>query len=191
MTINGSIPGPTLRFTEGDTAVIHVTNSLRVTTSVHWHGILIPPDMDGVPFISYPPIKPGTTFTYQFPIRQTGTYWYHSHSGMQEQRGVYGSIAILPKEKSHGEDRDHVVLLSDWTNKNPMEILRNLRRGSEYFGIEKKTAQSVLGAVKTGKISEYFQREAMRMPAMDLADVVYDAFLVNGKPEESLSPMTR
>ena len=187
MTINGGIPGPTLRFTDGDTAVMHVTNSMDVPTSVHWHGLLVPPDMDGVPFVTYPPIKPGVTFTYRFPIRQTGTYWYHSHSGLQEQRGVFGSIVILPKEKNHGESRDHVVLLSDWTDKNPMEILRNLRRGSEFFGVEKKTAQSVLGAAKTGKLSEYFQREAMRMPAMDLADVAYDAFLVNGKPEETLS----
>jgi len=186
MTINGGIPGPTLRFSEGDTAVMHVTNTMNVPTSVHWHGLLVPPDMDGVPFVTYPPIKPGTTFTYRFPIRQTGTYWYHSHSGLQEQRGVFGSIVILPKEKTHGEDKDHVVVLSDWTDKNPMEILRNLRRGSEYFGIEKKTAQSVLGAAKVGKLSEYFQREAMRMPAMDLADVAYDAFLVNGKTEETL-----
>jgi len=143
--------------------------------------------MDEVPFVTYPPIKPGTTFTYRFTIRQTGTYWYHSHSGLQEQRGVFGSIVILPKEKNQGEDRDHVVLLSAWTNKNPMEILRNLRRGSEFFGVEKKTAQSVLGAVKTGKLGEYFQREGMRMPAMDLADIAYDAFLANGKQEENLS----
>ncbi len=187
MTINGGIPGPTLRFTEGDTAVMHVKNEMDVPTSIHWHGLLVPPDMDGVPFITYPPIKPGATFTYRFPIRQTGTYWYHSHSGMQEQKGVFGSLVLLPKEKAHGENKDHVVLLSDWTDKNPHEILRNLRRGSEYFGVEKKTAQSVLGAIKTGKLSEYFQREAMRMPSMDLADVAYDSFLVNGKPEETLS----
>lgn len=187
MTINGQLPGPTLRFTAGDTAVIHVTNSMDVPTSVHWHGLLVPPDMDGVPFISFPSIKPGTTFTYRFPIRQTGTYWYHSHSGLQEQRGLFGSIVILPKEKNHGEAQDHVVVLSDWTDQNPKEILRNLRRGSEFFGVRKKTAQSVLGAAKTGKLSEYFQREAMRMPAMDLADVAYDSFLVNGKPEENLA----
>jgi len=187
MTINGGIPGPTLRFSDGDAAVMHVTNRMDVSTSIHWHGILVPPDMDGVPFVTYPPIEPGATFTYRFAIRQTGTYWYHSHSGLQEQRGVFGSIVILPKEKAHGEDQDHVVVLSDWTNKKPMEILRSLRRGSEFFGVEKKTAQSVLGAAKTGKLGEYFQREAMRMPAMDLADVAYDAFLVNGKPEETLS----
>jgi FtsP/CotA-like multicopper oxidase with cupredoxin domain len=187
MTINGGIPGPTLRFTEGDTAVMHVTNKMDVPTSVHWHGLLVPPDMDGVPGISFPPIKPGATFTYRFTLRQKGTYWYHSHSGLQEQRGVYGSIVILPKERNRGADKDHVVVLSDWTDKNPKEILRNLRRGSEFFGVEKKTAQSVLGAAKTGKLGEYFQREAMRMPAMDLADVAYDSFLVNGRPEETLS----
>lgn len=187
MTINGGIPGPTLHFTEGDTAVMHVTNSMDVPTSVHWHGLLVPPDMDGVPFISFPPIRPGTTFTYRFPIRQTGTYWYHSHSGLQEQRGLFGAIVILPKERTLGEDKDHVVVLSDWTDQNPKEILRNLRRGSEFFGVRKKTAQSVLGAAKTGKLGEYFQREAMRMPAMDLADVAYDSFLVNGKPEENIS----
>jgi FtsP/CotA-like multicopper oxidase with cupredoxin domain len=105
MTINGGIPGPTLRFTEGDTAVMHVTNSMDVPTSIHWHGLLVPPDMDGVPFISFPPIKPGTTFTYRFPIRQTGTYWYHSHSGLQEQRGLFGAIVILPKEKTMARTR--------------------------------------------------------------------------------------
>lgn len=187
MTINGGIPGPTLRFTEGDTAVMHVTNSMDVSTSVHWHGLLVPPAMDGVPYVSYPPIEPGTTFTYRFPIRQTGTYWYHSHSGLQEQRGLFGAIVILPKEQQPGADKDHVVVLSDWTNQNPMEILRNLRRGSEFFGVQKRTSQSVLGASKTGKLGEYFQREAMRMPAMDLADLAYDAFLVNGKPAEALT----
>ena len=187
MTINGGIPGPTLRFTEGDTAVIRVHNTMDVPTSIHWHGLLLPPGMDGVPYISFPPIEAGTTFTYRFPIRQTGTYWYHSHSGLQEQRGLFGAIVILPKERNHGEDKDRVVVLSDWTNRNPKEILRDLRRGSEFFGVRKKTAQSVLGAAKTGKLSEFFQREAMRMPGMDLADVAYDAFLVNGKPEDTLT----
>jgi FtsP/CotA-like multicopper oxidase with cupredoxin domain len=187
MTINGGIPGPVLRFTEGDSAVIHVRNDLSTSSSIHWHGLLLPPGMDGVPFISFPPIKAGTTFTYRFKIRQKGTYWYHSHTGLQEQRGVYGSIVITPKAKDHYADRDHVVVLGDWTNSNPDEILRNLRRGSEFFGIQKRTSQSVLGAAKTGKLGEYFSREAMRMPAMDLADVAYDAFLINGRPEQHLA----
>ncbi|MEO5713327.1 MAG: multicopper oxidase domain-containing protein [Luteolibacter sp.] len=187
MTLNGGIPGPTLRFTEGDVAVIRVHNAMDVPTSVHWHGMLVPNDMDGVPFVTYPPIQPGGTFTYRFPIRQNGTYWYHSHTMLQEQRGVFGSIAILPKGGERGADIDHVVVLSDWTNRNPQEILRNLHRGTEYYSIEKGTAQSILGAAKTGKLGDYFSREAMRMPAMDLADVSYDAFLVNGKREEILT----
>ncbi len=186
MTVNGGIPGPTLRFTEGDTAVINVHNAMDTATSIHWHGMLVPPEMDGVPFISFPGIAAGATFTYRFPIRQSGTYWYHSHTMLQEQRGVFGSIVIQPKQRDHSAEIDHVVVLSDWTNKNPHEILRNLRRGSEYPGIEKHTAQSLLGAAKTGKLGDWFGREAMRMPAMDLADVAYDAFLVNGKLEESL-----
>ncbi len=185
MTINSGIPGPVLRFTEGDSAVIHVHNAMDVSSSIHWHGLLLPNDMDGVPSVTFPGIAPGTTFTYRFPIRQSGTYWYHSHTMLQEQKGVYGSIVILPK--SGGVDPGHVVMLSDWTNKNPMEILRNLRRGSEFPGIEKHTAQSVLGAMKTGKLGAYFAREAMRMPAMDMADVAYDAFLTNGKPENQLA----
>jgi FtsP/CotA-like multicopper oxidase with cupredoxin domain len=187
ITVNGGIPGPTLRFTEGDTAVIHVHNRMKTSTSVHWHGLLVPPGMDGVPSISFPGIDAGSTFTYRFPIRQSGTYWYHSHTLLQEQVGVFGSIVISPRGGERGADLEHVVVLSDWTNRNPMEILRNLRRGSEYPGIRKHTAQSVLGAAKTGKLGAYFAREAMRMPAMDLADVAYDAFLVNGKPVEEFS----
>ena len=98
MTINGQIPGPTLFFTEGDTARIHVTNRMKENTSVHWHGVLVPPGMDGVPDLSFLPIEPGATFTYEFPIRQKGTYWYHSHTRLQEQSGVYGSIVIKPKD---------------------------------------------------------------------------------------------
>jgi FtsP/CotA-like multicopper oxidase with cupredoxin domain len=185
MTINGGIPGPTLRFKEGDMAVIHVHNSMEHETSIHWHGMLVPPDMDGVPFLTFPPIKAGSTFTYRFPIRQNGTYWYHSHTHLQEQVGVYGAIVIDP-ESGREHSREHVVVLSDWTNRNPQEVLRSLRRGSEFFSIKKKTAQSVLGAAKTGTLAEFFQREAMRMPAMDLSDVAYDAFITNGKPAESL-----
>ena len=186
MTVNGGIPGPTLRFTEGDAAVIRVTNTMHMPTSVHWHGILLPNNMDGVPFVTYPPIAAGATFTYRFPIRQSGTYWYHSHTMMQEQSGVYGSIVILPASGGRGADRDHVVMLSDWTDKDPMEILHQLRSGSDYFAIEKGSAQSVLGAAKTGKLGAFFAREAMRMPPMDTADVSYDAFLINGKPQETL-----
>ena len=186
MTINGGIPGPTLRFREGDMAVIQVHNNMKHQTSIHWHGMLVPPDMDGVPFLSFPPIEPGATFTYRFPIRQSGTYWYHSHTHLQEQIGVYGSIVIDPKSgREHA--RDHVVVLADWTDRDPQEVLRTLRRGSEYFSVRKRTAQSVLGAAKTGTLGDYFSREVMRMPAMDLSDVAYEAFITNGKPEEALA----
>lgn len=187
MTISGGIPGPTLRFTEGETARIHVHNRMDVETSIHWHGLLVPLGMDGVPNLSFPPIAPGTTFTYEFPIRQSGTYWYHSHTSLQEQRGVYGSIVITPREgEVDHSDRDHVVLLSDWTDTDPHKVLRTLRRGSEWFAVERGTGQSIMGAARAGKLGAYFSRELQRMPAMDIADVAYDRFLANGQPESSL-----
>jgi CopA family copper-resistance protein len=183
MTINGGIPGPTLRFQEGDTARIHVHNRMKVDTSIHWHGILVPPGMDGVPYISFPPIKPGTTFTYELPIRQSGTYWYHSHTSLQEQRGVYGSIVIeTPRMRFH-VDRDYVILLSDWIDEDPHQVLRTLKRGSEWYALEKGSSQSIFGAARLGMLGDYFKRELQRMPAMDIADVDYDRFLANGKPE--------
>jgi hypothetical protein len=185
MTINGVIPGPTLRFEEGDFARIHVHNKMSVETSIHWHGVLVPPDMDGVPYVTYPPIKPGTTFTYQFPIRQSGTYWYHSHTSLQEQSGVYGSIVIEPLQNGPKPDHDYVILFSDWTDENPYEVNRTLKRGSEWYAIQKGSGQSILGAARLGMLGDYFRRELQRMPAMDIADVAYDRFLANGKPETS------
>ena len=182
MTINGGIPGPVLRFKEGDIARIRVQNKMAVETSIHWHGLLVPPGMDGVPFISYPSIDPGTTFTYEFPIRQSGTYWYHSHTSLQEQSGVYGAIVIDPRDAKPAKG-DHVVLLSDWTNDDPHEALRTLKRGSEWFALEKGSSQSIIGAARLGKLGDYFSRELQRMPAMDIADVAYDRFLANGKPD--------
>jgi len=186
MTVNGSIPGPTLRFKEGDIARIDVHNRMSMDTSIHWHGLLVPPGMDGVPKISFPPIKPGTTFTYEFPIRQNGTYWYHSHTDLQEQSGVYGSIVIEAPQQDLRADHDHVVLLSDWTDEEPHEVLRSLKRGSEWFALEKGSSQSIIGAARLGMLGDYFRRELLRMPPMDIADVVYDCFLVNGKPEMTI-----
>ena len=188
LTINGGIPGPTLRFREGDTAVIRVHNALpREETSIHWHGLLVPNAQDGVPYLTTPPIKAGTTLTYTFPLTHSGTYWYHSHTGLQEQRGIYGSIVIEPKG---GEpvraDRDYVVVLSDWTNENPKEVMRTLMRGSEWYGVKKGNAQSILGAYQAGKLPDYFAREKSRMAPMDVSDVAYDAFLINGKPSSTL-----
>jgi len=186
MTLNGMIPGPVLRFTEGDFARIRVHNKMNVDTSIHWHGILVPPDMDGVPYISFPPIAPGTTFAYEFPIRQSGTYWYHSHTSLQEQSGIYGAIVIKPKQDRIKVDRDYVVLLSDWTNEDPHQVLRTLKRGSEWYALQKGSGQSILGAARLGFLGDYFNRELQRMPPMDIADVAYDRFLANGKSESSL-----
>ena len=187
MTVNGGIPGPTLRFTEGHTARIQVHNKMDVETSIHWHGLLVPPDMDGVPNLTFPPIPPGSSFVYEFPIRQSGTYWYHSHTALQEQRGVYGSIVITPEAgEADSANRDHVVMLSDWTDTDPKKILHTLRRGSEWYALERGTGQSILGAARAGRLGDYFSRELQRMPAMDIADVAYDRFLANGKSESSL-----
>ncbi len=186
MTINGDIPGPVLRFREGDLARINVRNTMDVDSSIHWHGILVPPGMDGVPYISFPPIAAGTTFTYEFPIRQSGTYWYHSHTGLQEQRGVYGSIVIEAQDGGMKHHRDHVILFSDWTDEKPQSVNRTLKRGSEWYALEKGSGQSILGAAKLGMLGSYFQREFMRMPPMDISDVAYDRFLANGSVDDTL-----
>lgn len=186
LTINGNIPGPTLRFKEGQTATIRVHNKLKENASIHWHGVLVPPLMDGVPYVSFPPIKPGDTYTYTFPIRQNGTYWYHSHSGYQEQLGVYGAIVIEPKDeaKRFHYDREYVVVLSDWTKEDPKEIVKTLKRGSDWYAIEKGNGQSIVGAIKAKKFLDYLKRDLLRMEPMDISDVAYDYFLINGLPEQ-------
>ncbi|RJR43278.1 MAG: copper oxidase [Deltaproteobacteria bacterium] len=187
MAINGSIPGPVLRFKEGDTARIHVHNRMQEDSSIHWHGILVPPNMDGVPYLSFPPIEPGATWTYEFPIRQAGTYWYHSHTRLQEQSGHKGGIVIEPRGgERHRADRDYVLVLSDWTDEKPHEVLRTLKRDSDWYEIARGSGQSLLGAARLGMVGDYVKRELLRMPAMDISDVAYDNFLANGRPEISL-----
>jgi CopA family copper-resistance protein len=187
MTINGTIPGPVLRFKEGDIARIRVHNKMNVETSIHWHGVLVPPDMDGVPYVSFPPIMPGTSFIYEFPIRHSGTYWYHSHTSLQEQSGVYGSIVIEPRQIGPKTDRDYVVMLSDWTDESTHEVLRTLKRGSEWYALQKGSGQSISGSARLGLLSDYYKRELRRMPAMDISDIAYDRFLANGNPEITLA----
>lgn len=189
LAINGSIPGPTLRFTEGDEAVIRVRNELdREETSVHWHGLLLPNAMDGVPYTTTPPIKSGESHTFKFTLRHSGTYWYHSHTGLQEQRGVFGSIVVLPKGGDTVKtNHDHVLVLSDWTNRNPNTIMRSLMSGYDYDAIKKGNKQSILGAARAGSLGEYFQREWERIPPMDLSDVYFDAFLINGKATSTIA----
>ncbi|WP_046758209.1 MULTISPECIES: multicopper oxidase domain-containing protein [Kordia] len=181
MTINGSIPGPTLEFNEGDLAIINVTNKMDVETSVHWHGLILPNFYDGVPYLTTPPIKAGTTFQYRIPINQSGTYWYHSHTMLQEQKGVYGSIVIHPKEKVLEYDKDLVVLLSDWTYEKPMNVLRNLKRGNEWYQVKKGTAVPLSRVIKEGALGAQFKFWRDRMEGADIADIYYPAFLTNGK----------
>ncbi len=181
-TINGGIPGPTLRFREGDFARIRVHNQLkRETTSTHWHGLLLPNEQDGVPHVTTPPIQPGTTHTFGFDLRHSGTYWYHSHTHLQEQNGVFGSIVVLPRGGEPVKaDREQVLVLSDWTNTDPMEVMRMLMRGSDYFGLMRRNSQSILGAWQRGNLKDYFSREWSRMMPMDISDVGYHGFLING-----------
>jgi len=184
MTVDGTIPGPTLEFTEGDYAVIYVKNEMSVETSVHWHGLLLPNFYDGVPYLNTPPIEPGHTQKYEFPIRQSGTYWYHSHTMLQEQSGVYGSIVIKPKEKTLEYDKELVLVLSDWTNEKPMNVLRNLKRGNEWYGIKKGTATPLNQVISRGAFGAQLDFWRQRMEGADIADVYYPAFLING--EESI-----
>ncbi|MFT6633715.1 MAG: FtsP/CotA-like multicopper oxidase with cupredoxin domain [Bacteriovoracaceae bacterium] len=189
MAVNNSIPGPTLTFTEGDTAEINVTNNMDVETSVHWHGLILPNFQDGVPYLTTPPIRPGKTFTYRFPITHSGTYWYHSHTGLQEQQGIYGSIVIKPKKQKLKYDRDLVLVLSDWTDEDPNEVLRTLKRGSDWYSIKKKTAVSISDAISNGALGGLLGIWKMRMPGIDISDVYYDAFLINGKKDIQYSEL--
>ncbi len=187
MALNGSIPGPTLRFKEGDEAIVRIHNAMDVETSVHWHGILLPNRQDGVPYVNNPPIKPRQTVQFQFPIKQAGTYWYHSHTELQEQRGVYGAIVIAPADgESLSISQDKAVVLSDWTDESPDKVIRTLKSGNEYYNWKKGTVQSIQGAVAKNSVADFIKRSWMRMPPMDLSDVAYDRFLVNGQPEMTI-----
>ena len=186
LAINGQIPGPTLRWKEGDTARIRVHNDLDADASIHWHGLLVPNGQDGVPGVTNVPIEPGTSHLFEFRLKQAGTYWYHSHTGLQEQRGLYGSIVIEEETPTGSFDRDHVVVLSDWTNENPEEILRLLKSGNETFSRQKGSLQSVWGAYRADGLGAMLRRSLRRMPPMDASDVAYDAFLTNGEVEQNL-----
>lgn len=186
LTINNSVPGPTIELTEGDFARIRVHNHLAEETSIHWHGILLPNREDGVPYLTTLPILPDSTHLFEFPVKQSGTYWYHSHTEFQEQRGVYGSIVIHPKQETIAAARDYVLVLSDWTDESPEEVMRSLKRGSEYYQLKKKSVQSLAGVLQAGALRETFSRSLTRMPPMDISDVGYDLFLINGKAQSSL-----
>lgn len=187
MTINGGIPGPVLRFTEGEDLTINVTNKMDADTSIHWHGLILPYQQDGVPGISFPGIKPGETFTYTFPAQQSGTYWYHSHSGLQEQSGIYGSIIIDPKTREPFRyDREYVVVLSDWHKTDtPKTILSNLKIMADYYNYQQRTLGTLLDDVKKmgfgAALADRMAWGDMRMMPSDIADVSGYVFLMNGR----------
>ncbi len=186
LAVNDTIPAPTLEFVEGDEAEIVLHNTLKEEVSVHWHGILLPPEMDGVAYVNTPPIHPGQTFTYRFKLRQHGTYWYHSHTMLQEQKGIYGGIIVHPREPKIAVDQDLVVILSDWSDENPDQILKNLRKDGDYYLYKKQAIRSWFGAMEAGALGTFLHNEWVRMGGMDLSDVGYDAFLINGKRDSQL-----
>lgn len=186
-TINGSLPAPTLRLREGDTVTIRVTNRLRETTSIHWHGIVLPHEMDGVPGISFKGIAPGETFTYRFTLKQSGTYWYHSHSGFQELDGMYGALIVEPRNGDPlRAERDHVVLLTDWTDLEPGRVFAKLKSQGDYYNYHQPTVMDFFhDAANIGLRAAMAKRgmwQEMRMSPTDLADLSAETltYLVNG-----------
>jgi FtsP/CotA-like multicopper oxidase with cupredoxin domain len=193
IAVNGQIPMPTLTFTQGDTAEIHVYNELKESTSLHWHGLILPNKEDGVPYLTQMPIEPNTTHVYRFPIVQNGTHWYHSHSGLQEQIGMYGSM-ILNKRSDDTTFRKGIddlptipVIISEWTDYNPNNVHRMLHNATDWFAIKKGSTQSYIEAIKEGHFTTKVKNEFKRMLAMDVSDVYYDRFFLNGNVESQLS----
>jgi FtsP/CotA-like multicopper oxidase with cupredoxin domain len=187
--VNGSLPAPTLRLREGDTVTLRVSNHLDVPSSLHWHGLIVPADMDGVPGLSFNGIAPGESYTYRFPVRQSGTYWYHAHSRFEEQTGLYGAIVIEPRQgERHHAERDYVVLLSDWSDTDPEHIYRTLKRQSEYFNYQRRTLGDLLSDARREGLGHTLDERAMwgrmRMDPTDLLDVSGHAYtyLMNGIP---------
>ncbi|RZK45826.1 MAG: copper oxidase, partial [Pedobacter sp.] len=217
IAINGSIPAPTLTFTEGDTAEIHLHNELKEETSLHWHGIILPNRFDGVPFLTTKPIHPGDTYVYKFKVVQNGTYWYHSHSALQEQIGMYGALILKKREdremshtastntmdhsnmdmsthsmpmasNNNTSSKHYNVVLSEWADENPIQTQRRLRTANDWFAIKKGSTQSYSEAIKEGHLKTKMVNEWKRMKAMDVSDDWYQKFLINGKPEIEEQP---
>lgn len=181
IAVNGQIPMPTLTFTEGDTAEIYVHNNLDEETSLHWHGLFLPNQYDGVPNLTQMPIKPHTTHLYKFPIIQHGTHWYHSHTGLQEQIGMYG--AFIMNKRKEWDIPTIPVVLSEWIDMNPREVQRSLHAATDWFAVQKGSTQSYAEAIKQGQFKTKVANEWKRMNAMDLTDIYYDKFLINGKDQ--------
>ncbi|AIL62634.1 copper resistance system multicopper oxidase [Pseudomonas alkylphenolica] len=191
LTINNSLPGPVLRWREGDTVTLRVRNRLDEPTSLHWHGIILPANMDGVPGLSFAGIEPGGDYLYQFTLQQSGTYWYHSHSGLQEQAGVYGAIVIEPKQpEPHHYQRDYVLLLSDWSDQAPDALMATLKKQSDAFNYHKRTVGDFIDDVAlhgwSKTVAERKGWAEMRMSPTDLADIsaATYTYLLNGQPPD-------
>jgi len=187
VAVNGQVPAPLLRMRQGDTVTIRVSNRLRVRSSIHWHGLIVPAGMDGVPGVSFAGIAPGSTFVYRFKVKQSGTYWYHSHSRFQEQTGLYGPIVIEPADgERHGSDREYIVLLSDWSDADPEWLYATLKRDSNYFNFGKRTVGDFFADVRAHGLREALDERRMwgemRMDPTDLADVggATYTYLMNG-----------
>lgn len=192
VAVNGSVPSPVLRWKEGDRLTLDVSNHLAHDSSIHWHGIILPTEMDGVPGLSFAGIKPGETFRYQFKVNQSGTYWYHSHSGFQEQQGMYGAIIIDPQQPApYSFDREHVVVLSDWSDEDPLDVYANLKKMPHIYNIDERTLSDLARDVdKKGLVDALNQRAMwnnMRMSDTDLSDVTGRTytFLMNGETPAS------
>jgi FtsP/CotA-like multicopper oxidase with cupredoxin domain len=205
IAVNGRLPGPTLEFTEGDTAEIHIHNGMMMESSVHWHGLIVPNRFDGVSYLTSPPIRAMETYVARFPIVQHGTYWYHSHTMLQEQIGLYGAIVIHPRGDAGNEvaadtaERnmsarpipEQVVLLSDWTDERPGEVQRRLHFATDWYAIRKGSVQDYIAAIKAGSFTTKLASEWKRMLPMDVSDVYYDRLLLNGQPEQTATGFRR
>lgn len=188
--INGQIPAPVLYFTEGDTAEIYLHNRLKKEeTSLHWHGVILPNWEDGVPYLTTKRIGPGETHLYKFKVVQNGTYWYHSHSGLQEQAGLYGTLIFRKRDDGAMENKYAAVLplmLSEWTDEKPNQVMRRLHTANDWYAIKKGSVQSYAEAIKHNAFGTKLKNEWLRMKAMDVSDVYYDKFLINGKTEQTI-----
>lgn len=197
ISVNGQIPAPTLIFTEGDTAEIYVHNMMNTSTSIHWHGLILPNNQDGVPFLTYSPIVAHSIFKYKFPIVQNGTYWYHAHTGLQEQIGLYGAFIILKKADTIFDAppfsepmTDYTVVFSDWTNEKSTEVMRNIKLANDWYAIKKHSTQNYGAALLSGNFGVKLKQEWLRMYPMDVSDVYYNTFLTNGKAESVVPNFT-
>jgi len=193
IAVNNQIPGPTLRFNEGDHITINVYNQLDKGTTIHWHGLLLPWKMDGVEYVTQEPIAPGEVFRYEFTLNQSGTYWYHAHAGLQEQQGLYGAFVIDPPSSRFAYTKDYTIVLSDWINNAPERVLANLKKEGDYYStkfplqasLQRFLSDYEAAATQQAKDqlkSTYKMMQDMRMSIYDISDVAYDTFLLNGQP---------